>query len=429
MNLKSILAVTALLAPSALGATKVTIDSSNNLVINGKTTFPISVAVLPPVDAKTPTGKSAWEEFAKAGVNFARVAPGDYWKKRVWNDEGLQVARQYVNQLASAHIYAWMTLGDDLSYVRPDNQKAQVKLKKMIEMLKDDLALGGWKGADEPLWGNMNTHGKRPPASIATTYRIVHELDPNHPVIVIQAPRGTAAANAAYDPYLDITGMDVFPIGYPPGRHVPTWPNKDLSMVGDWTKIIVEAAHGKPVWMTLQIAWSGVSRPGRNTLRFPTFPQERFMTYEAIIDGARGVNYFGGGHNLTQTLNERDAKLGYNWTFWDRILKPLLAEINEQSPLHGALLAPNSKLPIKVTGPGSDEIEFCTREVGNGIYILADKRQGETVQVTFSGLPAVQGTGSVLYEEPRVVHVKDGSLSDWFAPFDVHVYRFTRIGK
>ena len=227
-------------------------------------------------------------------------------------------------------------------------------------MFKDHPALAGWKGADEPQWGNMNTHGKRPPASIATTYKLVHELDPNHPVLVIQAPRGTAADNAVYDPYLDVTGMDVFPIGYPPGGHVPNWPNKEISMVGDWTKIIVEAAQGKPVWMTLQISFSGVSNKGK-TLRFPTFPQERFMTYEAIINGARGINYFGGGHRVAQTLNERDRQLGYNWTFWERILKPLLAEINEKSPLHEALLAPNSKLPVKAEGaPG---VEFTVREV------------------------------------------------------------------
>jgi hypothetical protein len=420
MKIKLTLIVLTLFASSVLGATKVSIDPNGNLIINGKTIFPISVAVLPPVDGKTPTGGSAWEEFHEAGVNFARVAPGDVWDEHVWNSKGLQVARKYMDQLASAKMYAWMTLGG-LSYVKSDNERQQAKLKQMIEMFKDHPALGGWKGADEPLWGNMNTHGKRPPSSIAVTYKLVHELDPDHPVLVLQAPRGTAAENAAYDPYLDITGMDIFPVSYPPGKHVSTWPNKEISEVGDWTKIIVAAAHGKPVWMTLQIAWSGVSRPGRNTLRFPTFAQERFMTYEAIIDGARGVNYFGG--SIPTTLNERDKKLGYNWTFWDRILKPLLGEINANSPLGEALIAPDSKLPIKASGEG---VEFTVRQVGDEIYILACKRQGDTEQVTFSGLPESVSSGDVLYEEPRTVKAKDGAFTDWFAPFDVHVYRFGR---
>ena len=34
--------------------------------------------------------------------------------------------------------------------------------------------------------------------------------------------------------------------------------------------------------------------------------------------------------------------------------------------------------------------------------------------------------GSVVFEEPRTVEVADGSFVDWFGPFDVHVYRFSR---
>jgi len=428
MRIKSALALLTLtlIGCSAAGPTKVSIDAANNLVINGKTTFPISVSVLPPVDGKTPSGKSAWREFRDGGVNFARIGPADYKEKvHVWNDAGLKTARAYMDQMGSANLYAWMTIGEELSYVKPDEENAQAELKKMINMFKDHPALAGWKGSDEPQWGNMNTHGKRPPESIATTYKMVHELDPNHPVIVIQAPRGTAADNAAYDPYLDITGMDIFPIGYPPGGHVPTWPNKEISMVGDWTKIIVEAAQAKPVWMTLQISFSGTANEGR-PLRFPTFSQQRFMTYQAIINGARGLNYFGGGQATHLTLNRRDAKLGYNWTFWDRILKPLLAEINEKSPLHQALIAPDSKLPVTVEGVNAESspgIEFTVREVGREIFILACKREGETVQVTFKGLPANATGGDVLYEEPRKIEVKDGQFTDWFAPNDVHVYR------
>ena len=63
----------------------------------------------------------------------------------------------------------------------------------------------------------------------------------------------------------------------------------EISAVGDWTKIIVEAAGPKPVWMTLQISFSGTATKGK-TLRMPTFPEERFMTYQAIINGARGLN-------------------------------------------------------------------------------------------------------------------------------------------
>ena len=65
-------------------------------------------------------------------------------------------------------------------------------------------------------------------------------------------------------------------------------------MVGDFTRMIREASGRKPIWMTLQIAWSGVIKPGK-TLRFPTFAEERFTDPVATEDGARagGAALFG----------------------------------------------------------------------------------------------------------------------------------------
>jgi hypothetical protein len=416
------LVLASLFTCSAFAAShKMTFDSSNVCQIDGKKIFPLSVAVIPPPDGKTPDGKSAWEELSEGGINFARIAPTDCTGTHSWSDAGFDKAEVYMSQMAPKNIYVWMTIGQDLSYTAADDQKGQEELKKFINRFKDNPAMAAWKGADEPLWGNMNTHGKRPPSSIATVYKIVHELDPDHPVLVLQAPRGTAEELATYAPYLDVTGMDVFPISYPPGGHVAKWPNKEISSVGDWTKISVEGSRGKPIWMTLQIAFSGTTKPGK-TLRFPTFFEERFMTYEAIICGARGINYFGG--SIDNTLSDRDKPLGYNWTFWDRILKPLMAELNDKSPLHEALIAPNSKLPVKVQE--AESMEFVTREVGDEVYVLACKREGKTVQVHFTGLPTGISTGDVLYEAPRKVEVKEGAFTDWFAPFDVHVYRFKR---
>ena len=157
----------------------------------------------------------------------------------------------------------------------------------------------------------------------------------------------------------------------------------------------------------------------------PTFPEERFMTYNAIINGARGVNYFGGANRLS--LNERDAKLGYNWTFWERVLKPLLAEINANGPLAEALVAPNSTLPIKCQTKEGAGIELCSREVGDDLYILAASKEPRlTQQVEFTGLPSSAGEGVVIFEEPRKVAARNGTLKDWFAPWDVHAYKFKK---
>jgi hypothetical protein len=87
------------------------------------------------------------------------------------------------------------------------------------------------------------------------------------------------------------------------------------------------------------------------------------------------------------------------------------------------------------------EIELCVREVENVVYLLACNRGNDTLQVTFEGFPHVQETAEVMFESPRKVKtdwvtrevdrpkkgtVQIGVMTDWFAPYDVHVYKLTR---
>jgi hypothetical protein len=144
------------------------------------------------------------------------------------------------------------------------------------------------------------------------------------------------------------------------------------------------------------------------------------MTYEALINGARGLLYFGG--NNLKAMTPADKKLGWNWTFWQRVLRPVIEEIGTRSPLYPALVAPNSTLPIKVTG--AEGMEFCAREAGGELFILDCKREGATAKVEFSGLPESARGAEVMFESPRAVEAKGGKFTDWFGPFEVHVYRF-----
>jgi hypothetical protein len=188
--------------------------------------------------------------------------------------------------------------------------------------------------------------------------------------------------------------------------------------------------------MTLQIAWSGVAPSQQNPAhvpRFPTLQQERFMAYQAIVNGARGLVFFGG--HLTQVASPADAAAGWNWTFWERVLRPLVTELGSTA-LAPALAAPDAKLPLKASVPG---VELVAREVAGSLFVIAVRRGGSVSRVKFTGLPKQATGGRVLFEyvqEPppppieaghqvfRAVDVASGGFSDWFAPHDVHVYRF-----
>lgn len=388
---------------------RVTITPDGVLETNGVKRFPIALTMAPAADAKSPDGRNALAALHADGISFIRSGPTEGH----WDEAAIEAEARYEEAAARAGLYC-MPFLRELGSIGPKQAAREQMLRKVIERLKDNPGLGVWKGADEPEWGKL------PVESLVRTRQIIRELDPNHPVWIVQAPRGTIETLRPYDPTYDILGCDIYPISYPPGIH-SLGKNKQISMVGDYTREMTEIAGPKPVWMTLQIAWSGVVKPGK-TLRTPTFPEERFMTYEAIIDGARGLVYFGG--NLPQAFTPRDAELGWNWSFWDKVLKPVISEIAPNSPLAPALVAPKSKLNIAVSKP--DEIEFAVRESGSDLFLLACKRQGETDQATFTGLPSLRSPAEVLFESPRKVAVENGSFTDWFAPFEVHVYRFTK---
>jgi len=419
-------ALTILTTSAALAVTKVTIDENNVLSINGKKTFTIAFTVPPPPDAKAFNGKPALEEFRDAGAVFIRTGPmmdftGEW--KGGWDEHWIAKEKAYMDAAAKAGMYClpWLK---ELSHIEPGESAKEKKLREVIRMFKDHDGLGIWKGEDEPQWAELNSKGKKNLVpGLKHVYDIIHEEDKNHPVWIVQAPRGSVEQLKKHNVAYDIGGVDVYPISYPPGTHVPQDANKEMSMVGDYTRKMIEVVDDKkPIWFTLQVAWSGVVKPEK-TLRFPTFHEERFMTYEAIINGARGVVYFGG--SLPMTLNERDKPLGWNWTYWQRVLRPVIEEIGDKSPLAEALVAPKSTMPVKANDPKA--IELAVREVGKDVYLLACSRDPErTSEITFTGLPKELGEGVVLYESPRKVKAEAGQMKDWFAPFEVHVYKFTR---
>jgi hypothetical protein len=403
------------LVHNALANTAV-INSDQVLVINGKKIFPIGFTTPPPPDGKTPSGKNGIAELADAGATFLRT--GGHW-----TDETLQREQKYMDAAAKYGLHCLPFLREHAAVNSPEKE---AQLRALINRFKNHPGLGAWKGEDEPEWG------KQPVEPLLKGYRIIKEVDPNHPVVLIQAPHGTVESLRNYNSTADIVGVDIYPISYPEGIHsMVTNFHKDLGLVGDYTRLIAEVGeHKMPVWMVLQISYSGVLKPSK-TLRMPTFPEERFMTYQAIINGARGLIYFGG--NNEGAMNERDKKLDWNWNFWQRVLRPVIEEIGSKSSLYPALVGPEAKAAVKVArvegklnelNKINQGIEFCVREVGGQLFILACKPGGVTEKVEFSGLPAQAGKGDVLYEEPRTVQAKEGKFIDWFAPWEVHVYRF-----
>ena len=79
------------------------------------------------------------------------------------------------------------------------------------------------------------------------------------------------------------------------------------------------------------------------------------MAYQAVVNGARGLVFFGG--HLTEIATPADAAAGWNWTFWERVLRPLVSELSSPE-LAPALAAPNAKLAVKASAAGVELVEI-----------------------------------------------------------------------
>jgi hypothetical protein len=394
----------------AQGVQHVTLSPDGRFLIDGAATFPIGYTSGPMLGGLSPARNNGLAELKKAGYVFQLwYCPPHQWgrERESYLDALLQESLQQGTRVVISIA--------DLQHTRRNESAKAAELRRVVLKYRNHPSLLFWKGEDEPQWGKI------PPEDLRLYYETIHSLDPNHPIWITQAPRGTADDLRPYSRFYDIGAIDIYPVSYPPGYHSGT-DNKELSVVGDYTREIQDAGnHSKATMMVLQICWSGVYKPGK-TLRFPTFPEERYMTYDAIINGARGLVFFGG--NVRACWNDQDTAFGWNWTFYNRALRPVLDELRPEGPLYPALIAPASKLPVHAdTSAG---LEIAVRESGEFIYVLAARGEAETSQVTLTGLPNGIKAGDLLYEDPRTVQVTDGTFVDWFAPHEVHLYRFRR---
>lgn len=401
-----------------------TVDlSTGNLRVNNKPVFPIGLSDPPPLGSTVPgSGVDAWAEIAGAGVSFVR-------NYTVWTavgvEEQLIAVAQELDAAPKHGLQLWLALAgvdNDLSH--------QSLLDRIVNTFKGHPGLGVWKGADEP------AHGHVPAAGCVAVYDHLKTIDPDHPLVIIEAPRApgptsqspdkplTVAAVRPYAAACDIHGVDIYPVSVPPGSHAGGPPvNTDISVVGDMTTIIARATQRRALWTTLQIAWGGVLPP--HPLVFPTLAQARFMAYDAIVAGARGLFFFGG--HLKQAMNAADRASGWNWTYWRDVQRPLLEELSD--PVHvPALTAPLAQ--VAITANAAD-IALSPREAGGFLYLIAIRKSPtSTSLVHFSGLPAAITHGTVLAHPggnpARQVTVAQGGFTDPspFAPHNARVYRF-----
>lgn len=332
-----------------------------------------------------------------------------------------------------ADLMTWYSFGSDLDFESGDIEQKRARVEKITQQFSGHDTLLFWESMDEPAWTDRFPAQSRATASgLEKGYRFLHSLDDSHPVYLNHAPRNTIETLQAYNPACNIVCVDIYPV-IPPGmrpmyaitpegRH-GDFPNQTISCVGEYVeKMKAVASSNHTVFVVLQgFAWEALRGEEAETdlVRYPSYLESRFMAYNAITHGARGILYWG------LSYVPKDASFIQD-------LSKVLNEIQEMIPaILGSELSRKPALRYYERGSSiAAGVEILGRKTGKGVYLIASNTGMDPAAVDFMELPPeLAGAGSLnVLGENRSVPVTDGKFFDEFEGYGVHVYEY-RFGS
>lgn len=358
---------------------------SGLLSIDGERKFPIGIYELPDDD-------EALAEMAAAGINLVHCG----------NKADLDRAH-------AVGMKGWMPLGVQ--------QGATEALRRKIESVVEHPALAVWEGPDEIVWTftaysflartagftrddwNAQTekavsYSEQKAAEIIPNMRegiaLVRELDPHdRPFWMNEAADSDVKFVRQYVDSVDIIGCDYYAV-----RSEGT----DLQSVGRLVQRWDAIGRGRPVWMVLQgFSWHVANR-GRERL-YPTWAQSRFMAWDSIVHGAKGVLYWG-----TREIDDPDFRTSlYALTSELSALQPFLT-----ADRHDAVRA--HVIDDLFDPPGLGVRAALLRHGNDYLLILVNEDSHRHLGVDVTGLEMLEGRDLKLLYGSEAATVSHGGF-------------------
>lgn len=246
-------------------------------------------------------------------------------------------------------------------------------------------------------------------------YYFLKKLTPDKPVWMNHAPRNQIDQLAAFNKGADIVGCDIYPVPRHPSLSHSDLDNALMTSVADYTHRMQASAPWKPVWMVLQgFSWADInprmSEEEKEAFRRPSKSESRFMAYDAIVNGASGVLYWGTAYV------EKDSEF----------LEELYEVITELDALQHVLSAPRAPLDVTVSyqptfGSVDRKPVVLPKAVGKHPWLITVNEWSEGLATTFSGLESQEGITYRDHHTGEEAVVKDGQLSFNFKRYSVRV--------
>ena len=352
--------------------------------------------------------------------------PGDDTALKDMTDAGVNLIRcSSRNDLDRVHLsgaLGWVPISVQ--------QGATDELRNQIKSLMDHPALAVWEGPDEIIWtftaysGLQKTAGftkedwyeQRPKAieyaeaqaalilpKMREGIALVKSLDPHHrPFWMNEAADSDLRYTRGYVNSVDCLGCDYYPV-----RGTEEFDLRSVNQMVDRWKYV---GRGKPVWMVLQ-AFSWHTMVPRRGVRYPHFPETRYMAYASVVHGAQAVLYWGS----TEIRDPAFRQSVYALTSELAALQPFLT----QPPWPGA----KAVVVPDLFEPAGQGISVDVRRSGDDLLVmLVNEDNHRHLGVEIHGLTCCDGRELYeLYGSDRLT-IDQGGFTARLRPLESRIY-------
>lgn len=303
-------------------------------------------------------------------------------------------------------------------------------LRMMVELPRKAIEAAQWQQVRRRVetfrhhpgllcWGSEErvARGAAPLTNMVALYRLVHELDPDHPLVLgdtrdviskFQKDRRDFFPDACMD--IGIWWWYPIPLGGPDGNGLSG--RQKVAGILEPPSWLTTTLSKRPLWIAIQ----AYQQP-RKDAQFPTLAEYRCLAYLSIINGVKGLWFYTGSGQRDYQGKPAGLLNKPEEGHWDYVQK-LVRELRTLSPV---IMAPASSSKLSLS-PADAPVEYTLRELEGSLYLLAANKSVRPQTVRFTGSSLTGKRAQVLYET-RPVGVEGDTLPDDFTPLGVHVYK------
>ena len=395
--------------------TRVSVRDDQTILLNGSPFFPVGLYY----------ARCEIEDETGAGLRRLRAMGFN----TIFFDGGLE-SESLLDRIWRAGLY--------VCYRPPGEIYREYELLKQVVMkFARHPAVLFWEMDDEPVLNRLKL------ADVEIGCRIVRGIDPYHPILCNQwlSSLEQEGEMRAWARLADIYGFSFYQVPLWRWRERLSlveagWPHS-IAAVGKQTDIWKSYAPGKPIIPVLQAwAWNCLED---GEAAYPTYQECRFMAYQAVIHGAKGLHHYGAvtasrvnfacgiPPNIHADLDQTHADFlraqGYNRWFWSYYAKV----IEELSRMSAVFASCDTDWVPEVRDLAPDPPRGCRleyrvkRHLGSAVILLVNPSDSSLPAEICA--PSLRGRALKLWGQGTSIQVNsDGHFRDVLEPYGVRIY-------